>query len=98
MVTLFVIRAEAVIQASASRAEAVKIVGLRTSLAVTMHGYKATSTVTQTRGCRSGTVSIRSQKNVPSLTGYSFNTHPPFFKTIFGTSSAEIQKSATLKF
>ena len=25
-----------------------------------------------------------SQKNVPSLTGYSFNTHPPIF-IIFGT-------------
>ena len=34
-----------------------------------------------------------SQKNVPSSTGYSFNTHPPIF-AIFGTSSEEIQKLA----
>ena len=34
-----------------------------------------------------------SQKSVPSLTSYKFTTHPPIF-TIFGTSSAEIQKSA----
>jgi len=32
-------------------------------------------------------------KNVPSLTEYNFNTHPTIF-TIFGTSSAVIQKSA----
>jgi len=32
-------------------------------------------------------------KNVPSLTGYSFNIHAPIF-IIFGTSSADFQKSA----
>jgi len=34
-----------------------------------------------------------SQKNVQSLTGYRFKTHPPIF-TLFGMSSAKIQKSA----
>jgi len=35
-----------------------------------------------------------SLKNVPSLTGYNFNTHPLIF-IISGTLSADIQKSAT---
>ena len=35
-------------------------------------------------------------KNVPSLTGYSFNIHPPIFKNNFwNISPADIQKSAT---
>ena len=31
-------------------------------------------------------------KNIPSLTGYSFNTHPPVFLIICCMSSADIQK------
>jgi len=37
----------------------------------------------------------RVSKNVPSLTGYNFNTHQPIFYNIWHMLSADIQKSAT---
>ena len=40
-----------------------------------------------------GTLCLK--KNVPSLTGCRFNTHPPLF-IIFGTSSADIEQKAQL--
>ena len=53
---------------------------------------KNASTVNHVESVSVTGTTLHLKKNVQSLTGYSFNTHPPTF-TIFGTSLTDIQKS-----